>query len=84
MMGGLHKKAMETLVEVQGMKGISEAKRAKMQAMAGDLGMRMKDWSLAKVCCERALSIPGADPEDRASCTETLKTLRKFHPELFK
>lgn len=84
MMGGLHQEAMRILVEVLRIKGVSDAYRGKHAAMSADLGMRMQDWALAKAYCEKTLSIPGANPEDRAWCTETLKLLRRSHPTLFR
>jgi Ankyrin repeats (many copies) len=84
LMGGFYKDAMGYLVEVLRIKGVSDVYRGKHAVLAADLGMRTQDWALAKVYCEKALSLPGANPEDQAWCTETLKTLRKYHAELFK
>jgi hypothetical protein len=83
-MGGLYKDATQSLTEVLGMNGVSEVNRAKAWAMTGDVSMRTKDWSQAKRACEKVLDMTKADPDDKDSCKEHLKTLRKYNPELFK
>jgi hypothetical protein len=83
-MGGLYKDALRYLTEVQGMTGVSEVNRAKAWAMTGDVSMRTKDWPQAKGACEKVLTMSNADLDDKDSCKEHLKTLRKYYPELFK
>ena len=84
MMAGLYDPAGKSILEVMRMDSVSKRWRAHAFTLAGDLGMRTKDWELAKTMCEKVLTFTEADEEDRAWSTDTLKTLRKLHPELFK
>ena len=84
MMGGAYDDALRTLGEVMNLRGLPEPRLAEANAMACEVGMRKRDFKLAKERCERVLAIASAGPDDRADATENLKTLRRYHPELFK
>ncbi len=83
MMAGSYDDALRTLTEVVTMRGLPEPRRAQAHTMACEIGMRKHSFKFAKDTCETVLSIASADPEDRASAIENLKTLRRYHPELF-
>jgi hypothetical protein len=76
--------AGKAILEVIRMAGVPEPRRAQAFIVACDLGVRTKDWELAKTMCEKALSIKGVLDDDRVWSTATLKALRKQFPELFK
>jgi hypothetical protein len=73
-----------SVLEVMRMPGLSPRWQAHAFAVGCDLGRRTDDSELVKVMCERVLSITGANETDRVSATDTLRTLRASHPDLFK
>ena len=72
------------VLEVIRMAGVPERRQAEAYTVGCDLGMRTRDWELAKTMCERVLTFNGAATEHRAWATDTLTAIRKQAPELFK
>jgi hypothetical protein len=76
--------AGQAVLDVMRMSGIPERRRAQAFAVGCDLGMRTRDWELAKTMCEKVLAFADPYEEDRVYVTETLKALRKQEPALFR
>lgn len=75
--------AGQAVLDVIQMSGVPERRRAQAYTVGCDLGMRTRDWELAKTMCEKVLGLAGAAVDDRVWATETLNALRKQMPGLF-
>jgi hypothetical protein len=72
------------VLEVTRLAGVSDRRKAEAYTVACDMGVRVRDWELAKTMCDSVLILKGAAKEDREWATETLQAIRKQAPGLFK